>query len=96
VPGLQRVPRGATQSEDPRVELQPSVPITVVDELPSARFDDSVEATAYYVFAEALTNAQKHARASSLRVRLTATTDALRPEILDDGIGGAREPPAVA
>jgi signal transduction histidine kinase len=68
-----------------------SVPITF-DELPSTRFDDIVEATAYYLFAEALTNTQKHARASSLRVRVTATSHGLHVEIADDGIGGATEP----
>ena len=66
------------------------VPITVV-ELPSTRFDDTAEATAYYLFAEALTNAQKHAHATSIHVRATATTRTLDLEIADDGIGGATE-----
>jgi signal transduction histidine kinase len=69
-----------------------SVPTSFVNELPSTRFDDTVEATAYYVVAEALTNAQKHAHASSVRLRATATRGALRLEIADDGIGGATEP----
>jgi signal transduction histidine kinase len=69
-----------------------SVPITLVDELRLTRFDDIVEATAYYLFAESLTNTQKHARASSMRVRATATRNALHLEITDDGIGGATEP----
>ena len=68
-----------------------SVPITFVDELPSTRFDDTVEATAYYVVAEALTNTQKHARASSIRVHAGATSGAVHLEIADDGIGGATE-----
>ena len=69
-----------------------SVPTSFVDELPSTRFDDTVEATAYYVVAEALANTQKHAHASSVRLRATATRDALLLEIADDGIGGATEP----
>jgi signal transduction histidine kinase len=68
-----------------------SIPVTFVDQLPSRRFDETVEATAYYVFAEALTNAQKHAHASSIQLRATATAHALGIEIADDGIGGARE-----
>jgi signal transduction histidine kinase len=60
-------------------------------ELPSSRFDNTVEATAYYVFAEALNNAQKHALASSVRVIATTTTRTLHLEIADDGIGGASE-----
>jgi signal transduction histidine kinase len=73
------------------VAARSTVPITLV-ELPSTRFDDIVEGTAYYVFAEVLTNAQKHAHASSIRVRATTTTRALELEIVDDGIGGATEP----
>jgi signal transduction histidine kinase len=69
-----------------------SVPIVFVDQLPAGRFDDTVEATAYYVVAEALTNTQKHARASSIRVSATATSGAVHLEIADDGIGGAAEP----
>jgi signal transduction histidine kinase len=69
-----------------------SVPIAFVDELPSTRFDEMVEATAYYVFAEALTNAQKHAHASAIQVRASATSHALHLEFADDGIGGATEP----
>jgi len=72
------------------VARRSSVPITLVD-IPSARFDDTTEATVYYVFSEALTNAQKHARASSIRVRAITTTGALHLEITDDGVGGATE-----
>jgi signal transduction histidine kinase len=68
-----------------------TVPVTIVD-LPSTRFDDSVEAAAYYVFAEVLTNAQKHARASSIHVRAATTSRGLELEIVDDGVGGATEP----
>jgi signal transduction histidine kinase len=69
-----------------------AVPITFVEQLPPTRFDDIVEATAYYVFAEALTNTQKHARASSIQVRAGATSDAIHLEVADDGVGGAIEP----
>jgi signal transduction histidine kinase len=65
-----------------------TVPITLV-ELPATRFDDAAEATAYYVFAEALTNAQKHAHPSSIRVRATPARRTLDLEIVDDGAGGA-------
>jgi len=60
-------------------------------ELPSRRLDDTVEATAYYVVAEAITNAQKHARASSIRVRVADGAGSLLVEIVDDGAGGAAE-----
>ena len=42
--------------------------------------------------AEALTNAQKHAHATSIRLRASARNNALYLEIADDGIGGASEP----
>ena len=71
-----------------------SVAVTFVDELPSGRLDEAVEATAYYLSAEALTNAQKHAHASSIRVRASATHRTLHLEIADDGVGGATESPS--
>jgi signal transduction histidine kinase len=72
------------------IAARSTVPITVL-ELPSKRFDDTTEATAYYLFAEALTNAQKHAHASAIRVRATTAPRTLHLEIVDDGIGGATE-----
>jgi signal transduction histidine kinase len=59
--------------------------------LPETRFDDRVEATAYYVVAEALTNAQRYAGASSIWVRFAVAQRGLHVEIGDDGIGGAAE-----
>jgi signal transduction histidine kinase len=53
------------------------------------RFADSIEVGAYYVVAEALTNAAKHARASVVEVCAHATGSTLHLEIRDDGIGGA-------
>ena len=68
-----------------------TVPV-ILGELPSTRLDDIAEATAYYLVAEALTNAQKHAHATSLHVHATITGRTLRLEIVDDGVGGATEP----
>ena len=53
------------------------------------RLPDSVEVAAYYVVAEALTNAAKHAQASEVKVRSYATDESLYLFIADDGIGGA-------
>jgi signal transduction histidine kinase len=63
-------------------------PITL-DELPSRRSDDAAEATAYYVVAEALTNAHRYAHADSIRVRAAVHDHTLRVEVGDDGVGGA-------
>jgi signal transduction histidine kinase len=44
---------------------------------------------AYYVVAEALTNASKHARASQVTLHVQAEDANLHLAIQDDGIGGA-------
>jgi signal transduction histidine kinase len=44
---------------------------------------------AYYVVAEAFTNAAKHARASQLAVMANADDEDLHLLVRDDGIGGA-------
>jgi signal transduction histidine kinase len=52
---------------------------------------DHVEVSAYYVVAEALTNAAKHGRASAVTVTVEADAAAgvLRVAVGDDGVGGA-------
>ena len=49
----------------------------------------SVETTAYFVVAEALTNVGKHARASRASVGVRIVGEQLEIEVLDDGVGGA-------
>jgi PAS domain S-box-containing protein len=51
---------------------------------------EAVEACAYYVVAEALTNACKYAQASAVDVRVASGGGTARIEVADDGIGGAR------
>ena len=53
------------------------------------RFDPTLEATVYYVAAESITNAVKHAQASTVAVRGGLRGDAIELEISDDGVGGA-------
>lgn len=53
------------------------------------RLPGSVEATAYFVVAEALTNAARYAGASAATVRATTDDGRLHLEISDDGRGGA-------
>ncbi len=60
-------------------------------ELPEGRFVETAEATAYYVILEAVTNAQRYARASKITVRAHAASTVLTVEVRDDGIGGAVE-----
>jgi signal transduction histidine kinase len=53
------------------------------------RLDAAVEATAYFVTSEALTNALKHARTDRADVRIEVTGARLRVEVTDAGVGGA-------
>jgi signal transduction histidine kinase len=53
------------------------------------RLPESAEVAAYYVVAEALTNAAKHAQASEVRVTVESDGANLRLSISDDGVGGA-------
>ena len=64
------------------------VPVTVRVDLP-VRPPAGVEAIAYFVVAEALTNVAKHAKASRALVTVTRSGDLLNVNISDDGVGGA-------
>jgi signal transduction histidine kinase len=64
------------------------VPVALATELPD-RLPMSVETTAYFLVAEALTNVGKYARASRASVSVKVTGDELEIEVLDDGVGGA-------
>jgi len=64
------------------------VPVTVRVDLPD-RPPASVEAIAYFVVAEALTNVAKHAKASRALVTVTRSGGLLNVAISDDGVGGA-------
>jgi signal transduction histidine kinase len=59
--------------------------------VPSKRLDEASESAAYYVIVEALANAQKHARASSITLSADVERGSLRVEVVDDGVGGATE-----
>ena len=61
-----------------------------IAEVPAGRLPEAVEAAAYYLIAEALTNVAKYAHASAARVRVVAVSDAsVLVEVSDDGVGGA-------
>jgi signal transduction histidine kinase len=50
---------------------------------------EPVEVAAYYVVSEALTNAAKHASASSVWVQCDTDGQSVRVTVRDDGAGGA-------
>ena len=64
------------------------VPVRLRVELPE-RVGRAVEAVAYYVVSEALTNAARHAHASRIDVGVERSDELLRVTISDNGRGGA-------
>jgi signal transduction histidine kinase len=70
--------------------LAAGMPIAVDTDVAVGRFCEPVEAAAYFVAAEALTNAVKHADARHACVRAHTTARELVIEVHDDGVGGAR------
>ncbi len=64
-----------------------NVPVSV--EAPDRRFPANVEAAAYFVIAEALTNVTRYAGATGVRVVVRADGDTLSIAVADDGRGGA-------
>ena len=58
-------------------------------DMASERVQADIEASAYFIVAEALTNVAKHAEAERASVRTTVADGALRVEIADDGVGAA-------
>jgi signal transduction histidine kinase len=64
------------------------VPVSVMIDIPE-RPPEPVEAAAYYVVSEALTNIDKHAQATAARVQVRHDGPWLVLEVTDDGLGGA-------
>jgi predicted ATPase/signal transduction histidine kinase len=58
-------------------------------DLPAERLAAEIEASTYFIVAEALTNVVKHARASRAEVTVRADAGMLRIRVCDDGAGGA-------
>jgi len=65
------------------------LPVAVEIDAPAERLPEHVEATAYYIVSEALTNVAKHAAATRATVAISRDGDVVRFEIADDGRGGA-------
>jgi PAS domain S-box-containing protein len=70
--------------------LASRMPVPVEVEIPPDRLPATIEATAYFVVAEALTNVAKHSRAETAAVAARIVDGTLRVEVHDDGVGGAR------
>src|SRR5215210_349040 len=70
--------------------LASRTPVPVGIDVSVGRLPSAVEATAYFVVAEALTNVAKHARARHAEVTARIEDRSLAVQVRDDGVGGAR------
>jgi signal transduction histidine kinase len=70
-------------------ELRRGSPIPVELDVPPVRWSPATEFTAYFVVAEALTNAYHHSGASRITVTVAESGGFLRIDVTDDGIGTA-------
>jgi signal transduction histidine kinase len=70
--------------------LATRVPVPVDNGVTVGRLPTAVEATAYFVVAEALTNVAKHAHADRAAVTARIEDGMLSVQVRDDGVGGAR------
>jgi signal transduction histidine kinase len=76
--------RAAVEALASRVSVPVEIDVSV------SRLPTVVEATAYFVVAEALTNVAKHARAGHARVTALIEDGTVQVQVRDDGVGGAR------
>jgi signal transduction histidine kinase len=70
--------------------LASRMPVPIEVAVSPDRLPATVEATAYFVVAEALTNIAKHARATAGAVRARVEDGTLQIQVHDDGVGGTR------
>jgi signal transduction histidine kinase len=79
--------RGGLRAGVEALASRAQIPVSV--DVPDLRLPGSLEPTAYFIVAEALTNVVKHAQASRAEVHASVSGESLQLEIRDDGAGGA-------
>ena len=82
-----RLTRGGLRAGVDAVVERVELPVQV--DVPDERYPAEIEATAYFIVAEALTNVVKHSHARAAKVTASVQDGTLRVEIRDDGSGGA-------
>jgi signal transduction histidine kinase/PAS domain-containing protein len=78
---------GGLRGAVPAVVTRLDLPVGV--EVPRDRLPPEIEASAYFIVAEALTNVAKHSQAARADVRVSVADGVVGVEVRDDGIGGA-------
>ncbi|HEX6654039.1 MAG TPA: ATP-binding protein [Thermoleophilaceae bacterium] len=66
------------------------MPVELRFDLPN-RLDTGIEAAAYFLVSEALTNAAKHAQADAVTVEVAGNGETVVVSVADDGVGGRLE-----
>jgi signal transduction histidine kinase len=79
--------RGGLRAGVDAVVARLDLPVDV--EVPAERFPAEIEASAYFIVVEALTNVVKHAQATRAEVTATVVDGMLSVTVRDDGTGGA-------
>jgi GAF domain-containing protein len=79
--------RGGLRAGIDAVVMRLDFPVRV--DITAERFPEEIEASAYFIVAEALTNVVKHSHAEHAEVRASVEDGMLHLEVRDDGIGGA-------
>jgi PAS domain S-box-containing protein len=79
--------RGGLRAGLDAVVARLDLPVPV--DVPAERFPAEIEASAYFIVAEALTNVVKHSHAGRAEVSASVQNGTLSVEVRDDGIGGA-------
>jgi signal transduction histidine kinase len=64
--------------------------VAVKVDMPIGRLPSAIEAPAYFLVAEALTNIAKHSGARNAEVSASVDGGTLTVEVRDDGVGGAK------
>jgi len=72
------------------VDLAARSPVPVLVQVDVPRLPEGVEETAYYVAAEGLANAMKHAGSSEVTIWACVEGRRFAMEVRDDGAGGAK------
>ena len=70
--------------------LVSSTPLPITVKVTAGELDPDLETTAYYVAAEAITNAVKHAHADHITLEVDTVAGRLHVRVRDDGIGQAK------
>ncbi len=84
-------PNGGPRRRSKRWPIGPPIDASVL-EVPDQRLPAQVETAAYFIVAESLTNAVKHARAATATVWIGRANGAATIEVRDDGVGAPTRP----